>query len=194
MRVAAINYDDAVNSVDGPAISLWVCGCPHHCKGCHNEGLWDFKPKDYHSEIRSAIDEGMFWIKYLKPYLEDTDIKKNLAILGGEPLDPHNEIFVRNIIFYTHTFFPDRKIILWTGYSKEELENRYKSFPYGMEYLSYVTYLITDRFDIKKRDITLPLRGSSNQRIWSPYKKKNLFGEEIIKFKEVTDQFPSLSK
>mgnify|MGYP001772437544 CR=1 FL=1 len=193
MRIAAVNNDDTVNSVDGPAISLWVCGCPHHCQGCHNPELWDFKPDNFLYEVRNTIDEEVFWTKYLKPLLEDIDIKKNLAILGGEPLAPSNRLFVSNIILYVHKFFPDRKILLWSGYSLEEIENMFNE-PYEIDFLSYVTYLITDRFDIKKRDVTLPLRGSSNQRIWEPYKTKSLFGKENIKFRNVTDQFPFLNK
>ena len=192
MRIAAVNNDDTVNSVDGPAISLWVYGCPHHCQGCHNPELWDFKPDNFLYEVRNTNDEGKFWVEYLKPLLEDTGIKKNLSILGGEPLDPRNQLFISNIIFYVHNFFPDRKILLWTGYSLEEIKKMFKK-PYENDFLSYITYLITDRFDIEKRDITLPLRGSSNQRIWKPYKTKTLFGKEIIKFKNVTDQFPSLN-
>ena len=192
MRIAAVNNDDTVNSVDGPSISLWVYGCPHHCQGCHNPELWDFKPDNFLYEVRNTNDEGKFWVEYLKPLLEDTGIKKNLSILGGEPLDPRNQLFVSNIIFYVHNFFPDRKILLWTGYSLEEIKKMFKK-PYENDFLSYITYLITDRFDIEKRDITLPLRGSSNQRIWKPYKTKTLFGKEIIKFKNVTDQFPSLN-
>ena len=193
MRIAAVNNDDTVNSVDGPAISLWVCGCPHHCQGCHNPELWDFKPDNFLYEVRNTNDEEVFWTKYLKPLLEDTDIKKNLAILGGEPLAPNNRLFVSNIILYVHKFFPDRKILLWSGYSLEEIEKIFDK-PYEIDFLSYVTYLITDRFDIKKRDVTLPLRGSSNQRIWEPYKTKSLFGKENIKFRNVTDQFPFLNK
>ena len=193
MRIAAVNNDDTVNSVDGPAISLWVCGCPHHCQGCHNPELWDFKPDNFLYEVRNTIDEEVFWTKYLKPLLEDIDIKKNLAILGGEPLAPNNRLFVSNIILYVHKFFPDRKILLWSGYSLEEIENMFNE-PYEIDFLSYVTYLITDRFDIKKRDVTLPLRGSSNQRIWEPYKTKSLFGKENIKFRNVTDRFPFLNK
>ena len=193
MRIAAVNNDDTVNSVDGPAISLWVCGCPHHCQGCHNPELWDFKPDNFLYEVRNTNDEEVFWNKYLKPLLEDIDIKKNLAILGGEPLAPSNRLFVSNIILYVHKFFPDRKILLWSGYSLEEIEKIFNK-PYEIDFLSYVTYLITDRFDIKKRDVTLPLRGSSNQRIWEPYKTKSLFGKENIKFRNVSDQFPFLNK
>ena len=193
MRIAAVNNDDTVNSVDGPAISLWVYGCPHHCQGCHNPELWDFKPDNFLYEVKNTIDEEVFWTKHLKPLLEDTDIKKNLAILGGEPLAPSNRLFVSNIILYVHKFFPDRKILLWSGYSLEEIEKMFNE-QYEIDFLSYVTYLITDRFDIKKRDVTLPLRGSSNQRIWEPYKTKRLFGKENIKFRNVTDQFPFLNK
>ena len=193
MRIATINNDDAVNSVDGLAISLWVCGCPHHCQGCHNPELWDFKPDNFLYEVKNTNDEEVFWNKYLKPLLEDIDIKKNLAILGGEPLAPSNRLFVSNIILYVHKFFPDRKLLLWSGYSLEEIEKIFNK-PYEIDFLSYVTYLITDRFDIKKRDVTLPLRGSSNQRIWEPYKTKSLFGKENIKFRNVTDQFPFLNK
>ena len=193
MRIAAVNNDDTVNSVDGPAISLWVCGCPHHCQGCHNPELWDFKPDNFLYEVRNTNDEEIFWNKYLKRLLEDIDIKKNLAILGGEPLAPNNRLFVSNIILYVHKFFPDRKILLWSGYSLEEIGKMFNE-PYEIDFLSYVTYLITDRFDIKKRDVTLPLRGSSNQRIWEPYKTKSLFGKENIKFRNVTDQFPFLNK
>ena len=193
MKIAAVNNDDTVNSVDGPAISLWVCGCPHHCQGCHNPELWDFKPDNFLYEVKNTIDEEVFWTKYLKPLLEDIDIKKNLAILGGEPLAPSNRLFVSNIILYVHKFFPDRKILLWSGYSLEEIEKIFNK-SYEIDFLSYVTYLITDRFDIKKRDVTLPLRGSSNQRIWEPYKTKSLFGKENIKFRNVTDQFPFLNK
>ena len=106
---------------------------------------------------------------------------------------PSNRLFVSNIILYVHKFFPDRKILLWSGYSLEEIEKMFNE-PYEIDFLSYVTYLITDRFDIKKRDVTLPLRGSSNQRIWEPYKTKSLFGKENIKFRNVTDQFPFLNK
>ena len=193
MRIAAVNNDDTVNSVDGPAISLWVYGCPHHCQGCHNPELWDFKPDNFLYEVRNTNDEEVFWTKHLKPLLEDTDIKKNLAILGGEPLAPSNRLFVSNIILYVHKFFFFFKILLWSGYSLEEIETIF-NIPYEIDFLSYVTYLITDRFDIKKRDVTLPLRGSSNQRIWEPYKTKRLFGKENIKFRNVTDQFPFLNK
>ena len=190
MNIAAVNYNDMVNSVDGTAISVWVCGCPHRCKGCHNPELFEYENKNAFFKVDSTRDTMEFWSIYLKEYFDKNEIDRHLSILGGEPLAPYNQLFTHNLIFLTHTFFPNKKIYLWTGYSLEELKKRYKDSPEMMESLSYVSLIITDRFDINKRDITLPLRGSSNQRIWRPYVKK-IFNKEIVKFKEVTDEFVS---
>lgn len=35
MQVANLIKNDTVNG-EGICVSLWVQGCPHHCKGCHN--------------------------------------------------------------------------------------------------------------------------------------------------------------
>ena len=41
MRYAKIaNYDVANGS--GLRTTLFVQGCPHHCKGCFNPNTWDF--------------------------------------------------------------------------------------------------------------------------------------------------------
>jgi anaerobic ribonucleoside-triphosphate reductase activating protein len=190
MNVAAVNYNDMVNSVDGTAISVWVCGCPHKCKGCHNPELFDYENKNAMFKVETIKDMMYFFSVYLRDYFNKNGIERHLSILGGEPLSPNNELFTQNLIFLIHTFFPNKKIYLWTGYSLEELKNRYKDSPDMMKTLSYVSLMITDRFDINKRDITLPLRGSSNQRIWRPYSKK-IFNKEIVKFKEVTNEFVS---
>jgi anaerobic ribonucleoside-triphosphate reductase activating protein len=57
---------------------------------------------------------------------------------------------------------PDLKVLLWTGRTWEDLMNdKIKTF--GV--LMYVNILIDGRYDRSKRDVTLPLRGSSNQRV-----------------------------
>jgi anaerobic ribonucleoside-triphosphate reductase activating protein len=49
MRYAQIRDMDIVNG-EGIAVSLFVSGCPHHCKGCFNQDTWDF-------------DSGKIWTK-----------------------------------------------------------------------------------------------------------------------------------
>ena len=37
----SINYNDTANA-PGFAVSIYLQGCPHHCKGCFNPETWDF--------------------------------------------------------------------------------------------------------------------------------------------------------
>ena len=59
--------------------------------------------------------------------------------------------------------YPSIKIFVWTGYTLEELKNR--NDEYVENILSHINVLIDGRFIQAERDITLPLRGSTNQRI-----------------------------
>ena len=40
MRYHNITTDDMLNG-DGLRVVLWVAGCSHHCRGCHNPVTWD---------------------------------------------------------------------------------------------------------------------------------------------------------
>ena len=40
MRYHNITKDDMLNG-EGLRVVLWVSGCPHKCKGCHNPQTWD---------------------------------------------------------------------------------------------------------------------------------------------------------
>ena len=41
MNIQGITYPDVNNGL-GCRVTLWVSGCIHHCKGCHNKETWDF--------------------------------------------------------------------------------------------------------------------------------------------------------
>ena len=159
-NLAGFDGNDIVNGCDsGLAISVWFQGCPHHCKGCHNAETWnqDDGIRLSWNEIWGMIDSS----------LDSKEIERNLSILGGEPLSEWNRLSTIELITEFHRKYPNRKIFLWTGYTIEEIE---KMPPFVYDGLKNVTLLITDRFEIEKRDIRLKFRGSSNQRIWTPKK------------------------
>ena len=59
--------------------------------------------------------------------------------------------------------YPDIKIYLWTGYLYEDLlKSKNPKIPIILE---KIDYLIDGPYKHELRDINLPMRGSSNQRV-----------------------------
>lgn len=154
MRIAGIIDDDIVDCDDGFAVSLWTVGCPHHCKGCHNQNLWDYEAGQ-DIPIKTVINK-------IKEKISKNEIMRNFSVLGGEPLDPKNVKDVTEVLKEIRTAYPNIKIYLWTGYTFEELSERTDV----EEALKNVDVLIEGRYIEELRDTTLLLRGSSNQRIF----------------------------
>lgn len=151
LRIAALNKNDFING-EGVSVSLWMQGCPHHCKGCHNPEQWDFnggksaKMEDLLNEIYEAITAN--------------NIQRNFSILGGEPLAQRNIENTLEILAKIKQKFPTTKTYVWTGYTLEELLSLYDK-----NIFNNIDTLIDGRFILEERDITLKLRGSRNQRI-----------------------------
>lgn len=151
VKFAAINKNDFING-EGVCVSLWVQGCPHHCKGCHNPEQWNFNGGQYKDNdilVEEIIDA-----------ITANGIQRNFSVLGGEPFAPQNMPDVYEIIFKVKQKFPNIKVYVWSGYTLEELQEMYLP-----KLLDNVDVLIDGRFILAERDITLKLRGSKNQRI-----------------------------
>ena len=153
MRIAGIIEDDIVDCDDGIAVSLWTVGCPHHCKGCHNQNLWDYGAGQ-DIPIKTVINE-------IKEKINKNGIMRNFSVLGGEPLDPQNIKDVDEVLKEIRAVYPSIKIYLWTGYTLEELSQREDA----QNVLKNVDVLIEGRY-IEELRADLPLRGSSNQRVY----------------------------
>lgn len=151
VKFAAINKNDFING-EGVCVSLWVQGCPHHCKGCHNPEQWDFNGGN-EIDIDILINEILIAI-------EANGIQRNFSILGGEPMAQRNISNTLYILEQIKKHFPNIKTYVWTGYTIEELLSLYNK-----EILQNIDILIDGRFILEERDITLKLRGSKNQRI-----------------------------
>lgn len=161
MRIAGLKTNDCVNG-DGIVVSLWLQGCPHLCKGCHNPETWDFNggQEIEYNEIKNKIFEA----------ISKNGIKRNFSILGGEPLCEENYIDTMRIVRDVKEQFPSIKIYLWTGYTIEEIKEK-SEILYDL-LKNYIDVLIDGRFELKQRDLTLPLCGSRNQRIWTEHLTK----------------------
>ena len=151
MYYSGITECDVANG-DGFRVVLWVSGCDHKCKGCHNHETWNphyGKLFDVFSilEILNALS---------KDYIQ------GLTISGGDPLKKENVPYVYWLVKQVKEKYPNKNIWCWTGYTLEELNDRKDV----QELLKYIDILVDGPFVESKRDITLAWRGSSNQRIF----------------------------
>ena len=141
---------DIVNG-EGTRCTLFVSGCEHFCKGCHNSSTWDAKAGTlYTPELEDQI---------LKD-LSDTRVQRDgLSLSGGDPLFPDNLNDILHLVERVKAELPQKDIWLWTGYTLESLSRKQQSI------IQNVDVLIDGKYEEDKRDLSLAWRGSSNQRV-----------------------------
>lgn len=154
MKIAGLEINDTING-EGICVSLWMQGCPFHCKGCQNPETWDFNGGYEISEIE-------LYEKILKG-LSANGIQRNFSILGGEPLCEENLEYTYRIIRKVKKFYPNIKIFIWTGYTFSSLTKKNNLVVNYI--LNTIDVLIDGQFILEQRDINLKLRGSKNQKI-----------------------------
>ena len=146
MKYHNITKDD-MNNGDGLRVVLWVAGCSHHCKGCHNPITWDpdsglFFDEDAKQEIFEQLS---------KPYIS------GITFSGGDPLHSSNREEVEILIQEIRKKYPDKTIWLYTGDTWENIQHN--------SIMKYLDVLVDGEFQIEKRDVNLLWKGSSNQRV-----------------------------
>ena len=173
MNYAEIKNVDIANG-PGVRISLFVSGCPHHCKGCFNEVTWDFTyGKPYTQETINHI------LELLKP-----DYIKGITFLGGEPMAPSNQESVLNTMRQIKEHYTNKDIWLYTGYllDTDIMGKMVDTLPHTSEILSYIDVLVDGPFIEEQKNLNLQFKGSENQRIIDM--KKTLSSGSIVLLSE----------
>ena len=161
MRYAGIIKND-FSAAPGISVSFFVQGCPHHCKGCHNPETWDFDGgKEFTYDVLNDIAESLF----------ANGISRSLAIMGGEPLCEQNIFLTLLVVKTIKEKYPDVKIYIWSGYTYDYLMSHITTNLHLKQVLDYADFLIDGPYVEELRDISLPMRGSSNQKIIDLRKK-----------------------
>lgn len=159
MKYAGIIKND-MSAAPGVSVSFFTQGCPHRCRGCHNPETWDFeKGKEFTNDTLNEIVSA----------LSANGIERSLAIMGGEPLCQDNTFLTYLVIKTIKEKLPNTKIYIWTGYYYEDLLKLHD--PRVAQILELTDVLIDGPYVEALRDITLPMRGSSNQSIIDLTKK-----------------------
>ena len=149
MNYESITTCDVANG-EGFGVVLWVSGCDIHCPGCHNKETWDpSSGKEFtENELNLILKE-----------LNKQHITR-FTISGGHLLMPCNRDGVRMIIQRINQDYPHIEVWLYTGYMYENLDEECK---YICNNLCDV--IVDGPYIESERDISLPFRGSKNQRI-----------------------------
>lgn len=163
MRYAQIRSMDISNG-EGVGVSLFVQGCPFHCKNCFNSNTWDFNGgKEWTEEIK---DRFMKLID--RPYI------KRVSFLGGECLAKQNLDEVLKLIKQIRISFPEKTIWLYTGYElseivKQEQHEKVSGIPdvwsKRWEIIKLCNIVVDGEYIDEQKDLTLKWRGSKNQHV-----------------------------
>ncbi len=135
-------------TADGPGVryAVYVSGCEHHCKGCHNPQTWDF-------EAGTELD-----IYQIKAEIAANSLLDGLTVSGGEPLHPRNVDGTLRLL----SEFQHMNIWLFTGYLYEDIQKD----PKQSQCLQYVDVLVDGPYVESERILEdIDFRGSANQRI-----------------------------
>lgn len=158
--------------VDGPGLrfAIFCQGCPHNCPKCHNQDTHDFSG-GYDCDIQKIVNA-----------IEENPLLSGVTFSGGEP--SHQPVAFLEIAKKVKS----RGLNIWmySGYTLEELLSRANSTISDLDnmnenssqtsekneeqvalkgLLSLIDVLVDGKFINELKDLTLPFRGSRNQRI-----------------------------
>lgn len=150
LQIAYIDYSTTTRSID-----IFTIGCnPPHCKGCHNNEIWDWEQKGL------SLTESYLKIKQ---YISDFDtLIDRIFILGGEPV--HAEIKTNNEVSCLINKIKqetNKPIYLFTRHSLEDVPQSLKDCVDYVKTGAYIPELTVDnniQYGIKL--------ATSNQKIY----------------------------
>jgi anaerobic ribonucleoside-triphosphate reductase activating protein len=155
VNYATIKYCDIANGA-GVRTSLFVSGCTRHCKDCFNAVAWPF---DYGEPFDDEVADEV--VKSL-----DAPYVAGLSLLGGEPMEPQNQVGLVGLVERVRRERPDKTIWCYTGDVLDDvLVGGRHHTDVTDRFLSCIDVLVDGEFDTERHDISLRFRGSANQRI-----------------------------
>ena len=146
MRYHNITKDDMLNG-DGLRTVLWVAGCSHGCKNCHNPITWDICGGiPFDEAAKNELFEAL-----------EPDYISGVTFSGGDPLHMQNREEIGQLIREVRERFPHKTIWVYSGYTWEEVKD--------LPYLILAEVLVDGKFVEELKDVTLHWKGSANQRV-----------------------------
>jgi len=145
IRLASTLQSDSVVDGSGIRTVIWTQGCSHNCPSCHNPGTHDFN-----GGVEVDVEE-------IKQEISNLKNQTGITFSGGDP------VFQIDALIELSKFIKELNMNIWvyTGFTYEQV----LELPKGREMLEFIDVLVDGKFDISKKTLDAPFRGSSNQRI-----------------------------
>ena len=166
MNISGINFESVVDG-EGVRIVVFVSGCLHNCKGCHNPTSHSFEAgRPFTEELQDEIID----------YINKTPFISGATISGGDPMYSAKAVaaFVRRL----KTEVKDISLWIYSGFRYENILQNSEM----LELLKLCDVLVDGEFILEQRDMTLSYKGSRNQRIIDI--QKSLTQNEIVLWEE----------
>ena len=151
-------YPETIVDGEGIRFSIYLAGCSHRCKGCHNPESWN--PSAGFPLTETAI-------KTMIDQINANPLLDGITFSGGDPFYNPKEFLPVIRKFHEYT-----KLNIWcyTGYTYETL----LADPLHRPILDYIDVLVDGKFEQALYSPYLEFRGSSNQRILKLKDKFNI--------------------
>lgn len=153
------NITESIVNGEGYRIVMFVQGCNHRCKGCHNPTTWDIN-----GGIEYSISEISNHI--LNIYKKGKGFFSGITISGGEPLLQDKELL--SLLKLLKNEEPDLNIWIYTGFELGDIKSRFANISKYVDV--FVTGKYVEELNISKFADTPGLNeykfiGSINQKI-----------------------------
>lgn len=156
---------ESINEGLGLRAVIFISGCKHYCKGCHNPESWNF---NYGVEFDDKRQDEIIQSIKSNPLID------GITFVGGDPFFSAKD--VSEFILKLRNEIPNLNIWTYTGFTFEEILNSNNGDMIQLLYLSDV--LVDGRYEEDQRDLSLPFRGSKNQKIINV--KESLKNNKVI--------------
>ena len=146
MRIAGTVQDSIV---DGPGFrfTVFTQGCSHHCPGCHNPQTHDPSGGTEHT------------VEELLERMRSNPLTDGLTLSGGEPFEQPEDC----LLLAQGSHESGLNVWSYTGYLFEFLRDQGTEAQKAL--LRELDVLVDGPFLLEQRTLSLPWRGSRNQRV-----------------------------
>lgn len=164
--------------VDGPGLRyvVFTQGCPHACKGCHNQ------------ETHCMQGGYLVQVRTLLAQFKENPLLAGITISGGEPfLQPAPLAELARAVKQL-----GKSVVVYSGFTFEQLLVKAQTNLHTKKLLGLCDLLIDGPYIEELKDLQLQFKGSSNQRVLDKQDRDELLAAFVArKTRKAQDCFES---